>query len=89
MLIAVDSYRLLLSPWIGQSCRFEPSCSRYTRDAIDTHGAAVGAYLGARRLLRCHPWCEAGHDPVPSRAQWRHAFEAAQRRLRSRLTDSR
>lgn len=89
MLVVIDGYRLLLSPWIGQSCRFEPSCSRYTRDAIDTHGAAVGAYLGARRLLRCHPWCEAGHDPVPSRAQWTHEFEAARRRLRSRITDSR
>lgn len=89
MLAAIEAYRLLLSPWIGQSCRFEPTCSRYAREAIETHGAAVGAYLGARRLLRCHPWCEAGHDPVPSREQRRDELDAARHRARSRITDSR
>lgn len=62
----VKGYRLLLSPWLGSSCRFEPSCSLYAMGALERHGAARGAYLTLRRLVRCHPWCEGGHDPVPA-----------------------
>jgi uncharacterized protein len=61
----VRFYRYFLSPWIGSDCRFEPSCSRYALEALEIHGAGVGSYLAARRILRCHPWCEGGHDPVP------------------------
>jgi uncharacterized protein len=61
----VKGYRLLLSPWLGQSCRFEPSCSVYAIGALETHGAAVGSYLTLRRIARCQPWCQGGHDPVP------------------------
>ncbi len=61
----IRAYRFFLSPWLGSACRFEPTCSRYALDAIDAHGAAAGAYLAARRVLRCHPWCHGGHDPVP------------------------
>ena len=63
---AVRGYRLLLSPWLGSACRFEPTCSRYALDAIDAHGAAAGAYLALRRLGRCHPWCAGGFDPIPA-----------------------
>jgi putative membrane protein insertion efficiency factor len=67
MLIAlVRGYRLLLSPWLGSACRFEPTCSRYALDALQQHGAAAGSYLTLRRLVRCHPWCDGGHDPVPA-----------------------
>lgn len=62
---AVQGYRLLLKPWLGNSCRFEPTCSAYTLLALQQHGAWRGTVLGGRRLLRCHPWCEGGHDPVP------------------------
>ena len=61
----VKGYRLLLSPWIGSQCRFEPTCSAYALDALNRHGAAEGSYLAARRILRCHPWCAGGYDPVP------------------------
>jgi uncharacterized protein len=61
----VKLYRLLLSPWIGASCRFEPSCSVYALQALETHGAGMGSYLTLRRLARCQPWCEGGCDPVP------------------------
>lgn len=61
----VRAYRLLLSPWLGSSCRFEPSCSAYSVQALQQHGAAVGSYLTLRRLARCQPWCKGGHDPVP------------------------
>jgi len=61
----VKGYRLLLSPWLGSSCRFTPSCSAYSLQALEQHGAAAGTYLTLARLVRCHPWCEGGHDPVP------------------------
>ncbi|MES2019558.1 MAG: membrane protein insertion efficiency factor YidD [Pseudomonadota bacterium] len=59
------AYQLLLSPMLGQNCRFYPSCSHYAIEAIRTHGAARGSYLAARRVCRCHPWNEGGADPVP------------------------
>lgn len=62
----VKTYRLLLSPWLGSNCRFAPSCSIYSLQALHQHGAAMGSYLTLRRLVRCQPWCEGGHDPVPS-----------------------
>lgn len=61
----VRTYRLLLSPWLGSACRFTPSCSLYAIEALQSQGAARGTYLTLRRLARCHPWCEGGHDPVP------------------------
>ena len=67
LLIAlVRGYRFFLSPWLGSSCRFEPTCSAYALQALQQHGAAAGSYLTLRRLARCHPWCEGGHDPVPA-----------------------
>ena len=59
---AVKLYRLLLSPWIGAGCRFEPSCSAYALQALDLHGAAIGSYLTLARLVRCHPWCDVHYD---------------------------
>ena len=66
LMALVRGYRLLLSPWLGSSCRFEPTCSAYSLQALQQHGAAIGTYLTLRRLGRCQPWCEGGHDPVPS-----------------------
>ena len=63
--LPVRAYRFFLSPWLGSACRFEPTCSRYALDALEQHGAAKGTYLAARRVLRCHPWCDGGLDPVP------------------------
>ena len=65
LMLLVRAYRLLLKPWLGNACRFEPSCSAYTLQALQQHGAMGGSALGAWRLLRCHPWCNGGHDPVP------------------------
>jgi uncharacterized protein len=65
----VKGYRLLLSPWLGQACRFEPTCSVYAIEALDRRGAAVGSYLTLRRLACCQPWCQGGHDPVPPRKE--------------------
>jgi putative membrane protein insertion efficiency factor len=65
---ALRGYRLLFSAWLGTQCRFEPTCSLYAIAALDRHGAAAGSYLAARRVLRCHPWCAGGIDPVPEQA---------------------
>ena len=62
----VKGYRLLLSPWLGSACRFEPTCSLYAIGALECHGALAGSYLTLRRLARCHPWCAGGCDPVPA-----------------------
>ena len=64
----VHGYRLLLKPWVGNACRFEPSCSAYALQALEQHGALKGSALTGWRLLRCHPWCAGGHDPVPEEA---------------------
>ena len=66
LLIAlVRLYQLLLSPFLGGQCRFYPSCSHYSIQAIETHGAWRGSILTVRRILRCHPLSEGGADPVP------------------------
>ena len=64
----VRAYRLLLSPSIGSACRFEPTCSVYSLQALEKHGAGWGSYLTLARLVRCHPWCAGGHDPIPEQA---------------------
>jgi putative membrane protein insertion efficiency factor len=61
----VHAYRLLLKPWLGNACRFEPTCSAYALQALQRHGALKGSALTGGRLLRCHPWCHGGCDPVP------------------------
>jgi putative membrane protein insertion efficiency factor len=65
MLFLVRGYRLLLKPWLGNACRFEPTCSAYALVALQRHGALKGGLLSGGRLLRCQPWCDGGHDPVP------------------------
>ena len=64
-LAAVRAYQLLVSPWLGQHCRFTPSCSAYAAEAVRRHGALAGAWYALRRLVRCHPFGASGHDPVP------------------------
>ena len=65
----VRLYQLLVSPLLPSSCRFHPTCSEYTRQAIESYGLLGGGWLGARRLARCHPFNPGGYDPVPPRTQ--------------------
>jgi hypothetical protein len=64
LIFLIRVYQLLISPILPPSCRFTPTCSDYTMQAIEKYGALRGIYLGARRLLRCHPFHPGGYDPV-------------------------
>lgn len=67
----IRGYTFLVSPLLGQNCRFHPTCSAYTCQALDKHGAAKGLALGAKRLCKCHPWHHGDfHDPVPGSIAW-------------------
>jgi putative membrane protein insertion efficiency factor len=65
LIILVAAYRYALSPMLGRSCRFHPSCSEYAQEALERHGAVRGVWLALRRIARCHPWHRGGYDPVP------------------------
>jgi uncharacterized protein len=62
---ALRVYKYLVSPWLGTRCRFYPSCSDYAVEALRKHGLLKGLRLAVWRVLRCHPWNDGGHDPVP------------------------
>jgi putative membrane protein insertion efficiency factor len=61
----IRGYQYTVSPLLGTRCRFHPSCSNYTLEAVRRHGTLRGSWLGVRRLARCHPWHPGGFDPVP------------------------
>jgi len=65
LMLPVWLYRRCISPWKPRTCRFDPTCSQYALQALRRRGAIVGSWLTIRRLLRCHPYCEGGYDPVP------------------------
>lgn len=60
----IQFYRHFISPLKPPSCRFYPTCSQYTLEAVEKYGVIRGCWLGARRLLKCHPWCAGGYDPL-------------------------
>jgi len=65
LITAIRVYRRLLSPLIGRQCRFTPTCSHYAEQAVALYGPGRGSWLALRRILRCHPLCAGGEDPVP------------------------
>ena len=64
-LLLIRIYQSLISPLLGASCRFTPTCSQYAKEALKKHGLFKGLYLTLNRLSSCHPWGKSGHDPVP------------------------
>jgi putative membrane protein insertion efficiency factor len=65
LIVPIKLYQILLSPLIGPSCRFTPTCSNYAIEAINKHGPFKGLWLTIKRISKCHPWGDSGHDPVP------------------------
>ena len=61
----VKLYRLCISPWFSPCCRFQPTCSSYAQEALEEHGLIKGLFLSFLRIIRCHPFCKGGYDPVP------------------------
>ncbi len=85
---AIRAYQFLLSPWVGHGCRFLPTCSEYSKEAIQRHGALRGSWMMLARLGRCHPFGGSGLDPVPEQFRWRcwcHPAGAKDNAERTRL----
>lgn len=70
---AVRVYRFAISPWLGMNCRYDPTCSNYAIEALQTHGALKGIGLALARIGRCHPWGGSGYDPVPGDRDTNHS----------------
>ncbi|TVR30983.1 MAG: membrane protein insertion efficiency factor YidD [Balneolaceae bacterium] len=68
IIFIVRAYQLVISPWLGPSCRHSPTCSSYMIEAIREWGAFKGAWLGLKRIGKCHPWGTSGYDPVPGKS---------------------
>ncbi len=63
--VLIKFYQLFISPWVGKNCRYEPTCSHYTLEALKVHGLFKGSWLAIKRIGSCHPWGGEGYDPVP------------------------
>jgi len=71
LIASIKAYQRFVSPWLGNRCRFHPSCSCYAEQALARHGAARGGWLAVTRIARCHPLANGGLDPVPETFTWR------------------
>ncbi len=65
VLTLIRFYQRFISPLLGSNCRYYPTCSYYTAEAIEKYGVRKGSWMGLKRIMRCHPWHEGGFDPVP------------------------
>jgi len=65
LVIPIKLYQILISPILGPNCRYHPTCSQYSIEAINKHGPFKGSWLAIKRIASCHPWGGSGHDPVP------------------------
>jgi putative membrane protein insertion efficiency factor len=72
LIAPIRAYKLVVSPLLPPSCRFQPTCSTYAIQAIELHGPVKGVWLGTKRICRCHPWGGSGYDPVPERGATPH-----------------
>ena len=65
LIIPIKIYQIIISPLLGPSCRFTPTCSEYAVEAIQKYGPFKGSWLSFKRIMRCHPWGGSGYDPLP------------------------
>ena len=65
LILPIKLYQILISPFLGPSCRFNPTCAQYSIEAIQKYGPIKGSWLSIKRISKCHPWGKSGHDPVP------------------------
>jgi putative membrane protein insertion efficiency factor len=72
LIFIIKIYKVIISPFFPSSCRFYPSCSEYTSEAIHKHGAIRGSWLGIKRISKCHPFHPGGFDPVPEEMHHKH-----------------
>ncbi|UCH38452.1 MAG: membrane protein insertion efficiency factor YidD [Gammaproteobacteria bacterium] len=73
LILFIQAYSYLLSPFLGNNCRYTPTCSQYAREAVEVHGVVRGLWLACKRVGSCHPWHAGGYDPVPGHgAEHRH-----------------
>lgn len=70
LIVLIKFYQITLSPWMGRECRFYPTCSQYSIEAIKRFGALKGSWLMVTRIIRCNPWGGYGYDPVPDSFKW-------------------
>lgn len=67
--LLIRFYQIVISPWLGSSCRYQPTCSSYMLEAIERWGPFKGLWIGLKRIVRCHPWGGSGYDPVPEKEE--------------------
>jgi putative membrane protein insertion efficiency factor len=72
LILLIELYQKAVSPWLGQHCRFHPSCSHYCIDALKQHGMVFGLWLGVKRICKCQPFHPGGFDPVPKKKKKRN-----------------
>ena len=70
LIALIKFYQYAISPWLGKNCRYEPTCSHYTLEALKVHGLFKGGFLGIKRIMSCHPWGGSGYDPVPPKRNY-------------------
>jgi len=71
-ILIIKAYKLIVSPWLGTACRYTPTCSEYSKEAIIQHGIVKGVYLSMMRIIKCNPWGGHGEDPVPKNHHKHH-----------------
>lgn len=69
IILIIKLYQIIISPLLGSNCRYQPTCSQYSVQALEQWGIFYGLFLSLKRIVRCHPWGDSGYDPVPPKTK--------------------